>query len=478
MNGNGSFTVTVSNPTSGIGYVYYLINNNTNVQLDKKYNGSSNTFTGLSDGNYRVDVWEDRTGGGVINGNENVSLIKDCSGFSASISKNRDSNCGNRAGSVTITASGKSGGCYKYTLIGGQNQAYVKESGLISSNSWTVDDLPPGNYYAGVQFSQDCEHMSDMASTSSVALNKDCSDFTSLLSIVSLPNCENNRGAKLRITATFTESVAYPPGYKFALFEKSRSFTVPGESHPVAETTSFSTNNTWEVTTIKDFATNQQIPLPVGEYYAGISVTKDYNSVYTSGVSNTLQLNNDFTVNVQPIKGICGRNDGKLNVTINCGNGIFAIFLYKRPDNSPYRVIGSAPNFLQTRNNLIENLAAGTYDILVQELNKDGSYRRSAEMKNIILGDLPIPIKAITNKSSYCPGEQITLSAANVPAGSTYDWVGVPTDQKSQASPSFKLPSSPGYYRYFVGGKSGLCDLQVDTALVYQNSSGISDGYK
>ena len=75
---NGSFKVTVTNPTSGVGYIYTLIDasvpNPSEGILYSKNGGSSYTFTGLSRGWYRVDIQEDRIGGGVIYGDTRADL--------------------------------------------------------------------------------------------------------------------------------------------------------------------------------------------------------------------------------------------------------------------------------------------------------------------------------------------------------------------------------------------------------------------
>jgi gliding motility-associated-like protein len=128
---DGQIVITVSDAIAGL---QYSIDNGATFQ-------SSNTFTGLAPGNYNILVNDDNdcpVGQSVQLVNDNAPLIDDI------ITTN--SSCVGNEGSITVNASGGSGG-FQYSIDGG---ATFQASNVFSS-------LAPGNYTITVEDAAGCE---------------------------------------------------------------------------------------------------------------------------------------------------------------------------------------------------------------------------------------------------------------------------------------------------------------------------------
>jgi hypothetical protein len=117
----GSFSVSVDNPTAGIGYIYTLFNTNGNVQIGQpRASGASCTFNNLQAGTYRVDIVEDQLNGGVIIGNNTITIESDCSDLLVDLSADATLNCTNNGGvNLKIKSTQKvnrPNAWYRYTL--------------------------------------------------------------------------------------------------------------------------------------------------------------------------------------------------------------------------------------------------------------------------------------------------------------------------------------------------------------------------
>ena len=240
---NGSFKVTVSNPTAGIGYLYTLIDA-TNPDpsrgiLSTKNGGSTYTFTGLTKGLYRVDITEDRANGGVIWGDTRADLTTlGCISGGLVIDQNSrvKANCIGLGGGFTVSIESPTAGIgYVYTLINtATGQSVIGHINVYDGSSHTFTGLAFGTYRVDVQEDIPGNAGGIINGNQTVTIEKDCSDFAVTISELIPVNCTNTGDGKIRITGLPSLSIPAVGMYRYTLFESYISpFRDPVNIYPV-----------------------------------------------------------------------------------------------------------------------------------------------------------------------------------------------------------------------------------------------------